>query len=625
MGKNFEWLIDTEFDPPPNSSTHRGPWELIGFWLVTAVIISILFGGWLFSKRQLAQVNEEIRADIQTLLELQQQSFLAGDGDLFFTFFTDDPEWQAAQLHPTNQQVIQAGLTATRVKPNQDRVWVNAVWKEGRETYQRLLFFENRNGRYRQTATDPSYWGKLEQRTTQWGEIHYFEVDEEWLTAITTFVAQLCQQGCDPFTLVLTDDYTETAVSHTIQVPSPRIFAVDTTGQPAKSYWELLEQRVASVMQPVGIRIALPPQKQSHFDYEAAATQFMAENPDIQIELVTLEEIPVQPQLLAQFDGAAFPPTANLIASGVVYDLTPLIETDVEFDQSDFYEQIWQGTWWRDRMWFMPQSATMRVMFYNKTFYQQAALAEPSLRWTWEEMGADLYALRETVTAFDSAFHYTVFLDCGRDVLFAYAYNWQIECQEDATIHCQTDLTPDRIGAALAWKQNLAECALTPLPSQDDQARWNWQAAVRVEDPIYYEHFLQLSSMGVAPFPGSDRFDGITPLWMEGSFITQHSQHPLAVWRWLKFLSYQPPLPSYRLIPARPSVAQQTAYWQTLPRPLNEAMRSAFPFSKPVTIGDDLWFDDEMITAVSTQELTPQQAVQSFPAINWFSTYSLSK
>ncbi len=32
----------------------------------------------------------------------------------------------------------------------------------------------------------------------------------------------------------------------------------------------------------------------------------------------------------------------------------------------------------------------MRVLFYNKDFYQQAALAEPSLRWTWAEMDADL-------------------------------------------------------------------------------------------------------------------------------------------------------------------------------------------------------------------------------------------
>jgi ABC-type glycerol-3-phosphate transport system substrate-binding protein len=344
----------------------------------------------------------------------------------------------------------------------------------------------------------------------------------------------------------------------------------------------------------------------------------MAENPDIRVELVTLDKIPTNPLWLEKFDGAAFPPTANMIASGAVYDLTPLLESDLGFDQGDFYEQLWQGAWWRERMWFVPQAAKMRLLFYNKELYHQAGLAEPSLRWTWTEMGQDMRALAEVVTAVNSSLNYTVFLDIGRDSLFAYAYNWQTDCPEAITVRCQTNLTPERINAALAWRQQLTASALTPLSLQHRQARWNWQAAVRVEEPVYYEHFLQLSSMGVVPFPGSNRFDGITPLWLEGSFITQYSQNPLAVWRWLKFLSYQPPLPRYRLIPARPSVAQQTAYWQTLPRPLNEAMRSAFPFSKPVTIGDSLWFDDGMVTAVTTQELSPAQVAQQQPPIDWF-------
>jgi hypothetical protein len=82
------------------------------------------------------------------------------------------------------------------------------------------------------------------------------------------------------------------------------------------------------------------------------------------------------------------------------------------------------------------------------------------------------------------------------------------------------------------------------------------------------------------------------------------------VWRWLKFISYQPPLARYRLIPARPSTAAQMAYWQTLPLPLNEAMRAAFPFSRPVEIGDELWFEGEGRTAVA--------APQSPPVIPWF-------
>lgn len=614
MGNNFQWHTDTEFDPPPDSSKPQRSWEMAGFWLTTAVIIIILATGYFLSQRQLTQVNSEIQTDLQTLLDVQHDAFLAGDGDLFFTGYAPDPAWQAAQLLPFNQAAQRAGLTITRVETNRDKVWANATWTQTGETYQKLLFFEGRGSQYQQIPTDAAYWGDLEQRKTEWGVIYTYEVDDEWTLDIISFVAEQCQQQCLSLTLMVTDELSEIVAPHAIQMPSPRIFAIDTSGQPPAAYWNLLEQRLDAYLNPATIRIALPPQNFLNlnlFDYEAAAAQFMAENPDIRVELVTLADMNTNPQQLAEFDGAAFPPSAHLIASGAVYDLTPLLQSDLNFDQNDFYEQLWQGAWWRDRIWFMPQAATMRLLFYNKELYREAGLAEPSLRWTWTEMDEDLDGLAEVVTAVDSALHYTVFLDAGRDSLFSYAYNWQTQCAETVTVHCQTELTAERMNAALAWNQQLRASGLAPAHSQDEQARWNWQAAVRVAEPVYYEHFLQLSSLGVVPFPGSDRFDGITPLWLEGSFITQQSRHPLAVWRWLKFLSYQPSLPSYRLIPARPSVAQQTAYWQTLPRPLNEAMRSAFPLSKPVTIKDALWFTDDgdRETAV-----TPSK----HPTLHWF-------
>ncbi len=111
-----------------------------------------------------------------------------------------------------------------------------------------------------------------------------------------------------------------------------------------------------------------------------------------------------------------------------------------------------------------------------------------------------------------------------------------------------------------------------------------------------YEFNLLLSPVGVVPFPGSDRFDGITPLWLRGSYISQHSEQPLAVWRWLKFLSYQSP--ASRVIPARPSVAAETGYWTVLPRPLGDVMRTAFPFARPVTIEEQGMLTWEMVTAV---------------------------
>ena len=70
----------------------------------------------------------------------------------------------------------------------------------------------------------------------------------------------------------------------------------------------------------------------------------------------------------------------------------------------------------------------------------------------------------------------------------------------------------------------------------------------------------------------------------QGSFISAYSKQPRAVWTWLNFLSHTTPMQRYRLVPARRSVAHDYAYWETLPRELGEALRTAFPLARAVRI-----------------------------------------
>jgi len=634
MGAHFHWQTDTEFAPPEPEKPPR-PSDALAFWLVTAVILLALGLGWAVSRQRVGRFQAERQEDVQAMLDLERQAFLAGDGDLFYSFLTADAAWRAAQLLPEQRDAWRAGYTVTGIDAQADFVRANVDWVEGGQRYQRLLFFAARDGRLRHAATDPRFWGQAQQRTTSWGEIHYSEVDEQWVGDLAAFVEQTvaalcaapCVPGRVPLTLVVADDYEETAVPRTLRIPSPRLLALDENGWPAGPFWQLFAARLRAYLLPATIRFALPPADflgLHLFNYQEIAARFMAANPHIRIELVTLDTIPDDYHALSQFDGAAFPPSAAMIAAGAVYDLTPLADTDPEFFPGDFYEQIWQGAVWQDRLWLMPQAAGMRLIFINKDFYRQAGLKEPPLRWTWQEMESNLQALKGPVAAVDSPLNYAVFVDAGPDSLYAYAYNWQTNCAESTAVRCQTSLTPERVAAALAWYQQLAtQPGLLPdLPEVGTRARlrrrWNWQAAVRVEEPVYYEHFLQMSSLGVTTFPGSDRFDGITPLWVEGSFILQQSQNKRAAWEWLKFLSFEAPLPRYRLAPARPSVAEETAYWQTLPRPLGDPLRAAFPFAQPVGLAEKEYFGVEAITAVLTRQLSPLQAAQRQPRLTWF-------
>jgi ABC-type glycerol-3-phosphate transport system substrate-binding protein len=158
-------------------------------------------------------------------------------------------------------------------------------------------------------------------------------------------------------------------------------------------------------------------------------------------------------------------------------------------------------------------------------------------------------------------------------------------------------------------------------PSERGNLVWNLQgarrqAAIWVDLPVLYEHHLLLAPIGVIPFPGSDDSDGITPLWVHGNFVSQQSERPLAVWQWLKFLSYQQPL--LRMIPSRPSVAEEMGFWANLPPQLGEAMRVAFPFGRPVTIEEQSYLSWAQVTAVVSGELSPSEAAQQRPDIAWF-------
>jgi ABC-type glycerol-3-phosphate transport system substrate-binding protein len=365
---------------------------------------------------------------------------------------------------------------------------------------------------------------------------------------------------------------------------------------------------------------------QAFTDYEQAAADFMATHPDITVELVNLEELPDNLAILAaDYDGAAIPPTQAMLAAGLVRDLTDYINTDPTFDQADFYEQIWQGARWQERIWWIPQAASMRLIFYDKVAYRLANRPEPSLGWTWAEMTQDITTL---VSAQPERRDLSWgFMDTGLDTIFSYAYNWNNRCTEKAAVLCQNRLGTQNVAAALDWYSQMAGQPekmpdFTGLsPSDRDNMLWNLQgarrqAAIWAGPPVNYEHQLLLSPIGIVPFPGSDESSGITPLWVQGNFISQQSERPLAVWQWLKFLSYR--RPSVRLIPSRPSVATEIDYWTNLPAPLDEAMIAAFSFARPVTPEEQLYLTWAQVAAVVSGELSPSEAAQQRSGIAWF-------
>ncbi len=631
----FNWQLDIEesWGEPENKPEPKRPLNAIWFLVVAVVVVTAVLSGWFAAQRQVTRAESALKETIQNILDLEHEAVSGGDGDLYFALLADDAAWRAAQLNPENLAANHAGYTVTRAQARDEFVWANVTWEAEGRTYQRIAFFQQQNGVYVHAPTAPGYWGEPLSRRSDWGDLAFRQIDEGMAALITAyvdkFIAETCPQNCVdgrlPFTLELTDNYQQTAVAGTIQAPSPRLAALGQDGRPAAPFWQILRQRLEDYLSPTTIRFALPPPFLPgvyRMDYAQAAADFMALYPDIAIELIPLPKLPADLADLAQFDGAALPPTADMVAAGLVADLTDFARTDPEFHSQDFYDAIWQGAIWRDRLWFMPQSAHFKLLFYDSLAYRQADLPEPAWQWQWADMEADMAALLAQQT-YDWGF-----MDLGPDSLLAYAYNLAGDCVETAFSLCPPPLQPTHIAAALDWYEPLIQTGQMPsLVEQADASERGGpstlqtarrRAAFWVDEPLYFEYYLLFNPIGVAPFPGAGFLDGVTPIWVDGNFISAGSEHPRAVWQWLAFLSQQPPTPRFRYIPARPSVAAETEYWFTLPRPLVNVMRMAFNSARPVTLADKLIFTPERLTAVIAGDISSLASAQNQSEIVWF-------
>ena len=77
---------------------------------------------------------------------------------------------------------------------------------------------------------------------------------------------------------------------------------------------------------------------------------------------------------------------------GIYQDLQPYIDRD-SFDTSDFYPFTWEQTQYEGASYGIPHETDVRVLFYNKTLFQQAGLDPNDPPETWEEIEAYADAL----------------------------------------------------------------------------------------------------------------------------------------------------------------------------------------------------------------------------------------
>ncbi|MCA9957118.1 MAG: hypothetical protein KC434_20460, partial [Anaerolineales bacterium] len=255
MNERFDWQIGEEEDgrisPHPTAVSRQ---SRLWFWLgLTAVLL--LSGGWLWRtlQAQLADAGHAAVEMTQVALNFERDAYLAGDGDLFYSFQASQPDWFSAQLQPLNGRLYRHNPIITQAERHDAYFWANVQWAEGSQIYQRVAFWQMQpDGSLIHQPEAPGYWGGFDSALYPWGQLDYFQIDADLAGQIgpyvTAQIAALCRDNCPtaerPFILTLANDFAETAAPNQMRVPSPRLVGLDENGAPSDLFWELLDGRL---------------------------------------------------------------------------------------------------------------------------------------------------------------------------------------------------------------------------------------------------------------------------------------------------------------------------------------------------------------------------------------------
>jgi len=127
---------------------------------------------------------------------------------------------------------------------------------------------------------------------------------------------------------------------------------------------------------------------------------FNAANPDVQVELVTIDVNSVHDSLVTQFQGGTAPDIvhdesadlAGFVQQGFIADMTDLIPDTLKADVS---QGVWDSITWDGRIYAVPTLLQSYVVFANKALLDAAGIAVPTLDapWTWDDLRANAKTL----------------------------------------------------------------------------------------------------------------------------------------------------------------------------------------------------------------------------------------
>ena len=301
--------------------------------------------------------------------------------------------------------------------------------------------------------------------------------------------------------------------------------------------------------------------------YEPLAQKFTTEHPNINVALVSLDDmmnVPQQPQptpdnplsqlrrIVSGADTApAFALTPEAFGSGLILDLAPLMDADSAFKRDDFLPGALDQYTSKGGTWVLPRYLNVQVLSYNKDIFKAAGLPEPKTGWTWtdllgaaEQLGKKSGSKVDTYGYLDSSGGFLPLLALLQDqnIDLLNTPSAQIKLDSPAVLAAVKRLRTLVDGGAL-FRPEYKEGANPTDPGQLIQdgkvAIWGQEFVQVADGPGATGQPQQDYSFAVGKAPYPSTFAGFYGGGADGYIISAGSAHPTESWQWIEFLSRQ--------------------------------------------------------------------------------------
>lgn len=299
--------------------------------------------------------------------------------------------------------------------------------------------------------------------------------------------------------------------------------------------------------------------------YENLAQQFQELHPTINVQYVVLDQQTGSLSLAERAsiaDVLLLPGRPVSEAATLFLDLTPLAATTENLDANDFWPGLLEACQANGIQIGLPLSVNVDLIFFDETAFDAAGVVYPRPGWDWQTFQQTAEFLTQRA---GTAVNRYGFVDTGRHLSL-------LGPLVDSTVVAgDNSLDSGRLAAELDWYVNFARAGVMPIPNNDPQMAINdrndlirsRRAAMWIGGQFELNQWQSTfgESLGVVSFPTNGAASS-NPARPTCAAISAGTAEPEAAWLWLHFLSTQTAAGFQSDVPAKPSVAQSSGYWE---------------------------------------------------------------